>query len=335
MKKKITALVLLTAISMAGIGYIRSHNTISTDNAYIKADITAISPEVGGQVSAVYVTDNQRVNQGDALFAIDDTDYQANLSIAKSALAVAQAALTNNDSRLSLQLVNIAQAQSQIDSANANYDLQHTELARYKQLIAKSMISKTQYDTQHTKMIEAKARLDSAKLTLKAQQKNYDTLLSERDQLQAQYQQAQSKLNLSEIALERTVIKAPVSGYIANRQVQKGKFVQPGMGLITMVPDTIWVDANFKETQLKDIEPGQTVDIVLDMYPDTVLTGSVESITPATGAQFSLLPPQNATGNFVKVVQRVPVKINLTIPDSLKGKIYPGLSATVTVASQA
>lgn len=132
-------------------------------------------------------------------------------------------------------------------------------------------------------------------------------------------------------ALERTIVRAPFDGYIADRQVQVGKFVQPGMGLIVMVPNYVWVEANFKETQLENVMPGQDVDVVLDMFPDLTLHGRVASITPATGAQFSLLPPQNATGNFVKVVQRVPVRIELDIPAELKQRIYPGLSAEVSI----
>ena len=126
-------------------------------------------------------------------------------------------------------------------------------------------------------------------------------------------------------------VYAPIDGFVAHRQVQAGKFVQPGMGVITLVPDRIWLEANFKETQLTHLTVGQPVSVVLDIYPDTPITGTVESVTHATGAQFSLLPPQNATGNFVKVVQRVPVKITLQLPPALNGKVYPGLSANVTV----
>lgn len=334
MKKKVIALAVITILSIAGCALIAKQDAISTDNAYIKADITTVSPEVGGQVAAVYAQDNQWVEKDAPLFSIDDSDYKANHDIALAAITVAEAALSNNETRLALQEVNIEQAKASIDSAQANEKQQRTDLIRYQKLVTLASISHTQFDAQQTRAIDAKAKLKSARLFLQAQQKTYDALLSEREQLKAQRQQAQSKLALSNIALERTIVRAPISGYIANRHVQEGKFVQPGMGLITMIPNHIWLDANFKETQLKDVTPGQSVEVVLDMYPDTPIKGTVDSLTHATGAQFSLLPPQNATGNFMKVVQRVPVKITLSIPAELNGKVYPGLSANVTINTE-
>ena len=335
MKKKVIALAALIALSVGGFTYLAPSHAIHTDNAYIKADITTVSPQVGGQVATVFVQDNQWVTAGTPLFAIDDADYQANHAIAQAAVAVADAALANNASRLTLQTVNIEQAKAAIASAQANDKQQRADFARYQKLIAKASISQTQFDAQQTRTIDAKAKLDSARLALQAQQKTYDAMQSERAQLTAQRQQAQSKLTLSDIALKRTTVYAPVDGYVAHRQVQAGKFVQPGMGLITLVPSHIWLEANFKETQLTNMAPGQAVEVTLDMYPDTPITGTVESVTHATGAQFSLLPPQNATGNFVKVVQRVPVKITLQLPTDLRGKVYPGLSANVTVDTAA
>lgn len=182
-----------------------------------------------------------------------------------------------------------------------------------------------------TRSIEASSNLETAKLALATEQKQLDTLMTEKLQLTAQRTKAEASLRLANISLERTTVRAPFDGYVANRQVQVGKFVQPGMGLIVMVPDYVWIEANFKETQLENVLPGQEVEVVLDMFPNHPLHGRVSSITPATGAQFSLLPPQNATGNFIKVVQRVPVRIELEIPQELSQRIYPGLSAEVSI----
>ena len=334
MKKKVIALTSIMLASAAAYWYLSEHSHISTDNAYVHSDVTAISPEVGGQVNHIYVKDNQWVKAGEPLFAIDDEDYQANYQIAQASLDVAQSALQNIDTRIEIQQVKIAQAQQKIISAKANARHQGAELKRFERLIKSQSISENQYEAQRTKAVDTDVNLKSAQLLLSSEHKSLKTLQTEKLQLAAQLQLNQARLKLSAIALARTIVTAPFDGYVADRQVQLGKFVQPGMGLIVMVPDYVWVEANFKETQLGDLSAGQSVDVVLDMYPDVVIKGVVDSITPATGAQFSLLPPQNATGNFVKVVQRVPVRIQLTIPTSLQQKVYPGLSAEVSVATQ-
>ncbi|UPS13186.1 HlyD family secretion protein [Vibrio alginolyticus] len=331
MKKKVIALSLVIGSLVAAGCALYQPNTVTTDNAYVHSDVTAISPEVGGQVSQLFVEDNQWVSKGAPLFSIDDEDFIANQEIAKSALDVAKAALTANQTKTEMQLVKIEQAKQGIRSARANAEHQAAEFKRLSRLVQKQSVSKNQFEAQRTRFIEASSNLETAKLALAAEQKQLDALVTEKMQLTAQRKQAEANLRLVNIALERTIVRAPFDGYVADRQVQVGKFVQPGMGLIVMVPDYVWIEANFKETQLENVAQGQDVEVVLDMFPDHPLHGRVSSITPATGAQFSLLPPQNATGNFVKVVQRVPVRIELDIPQELKQRIYPGLSAEVSI----
>lgn len=331
MKKKVIALSLVIGSLVAAGCALYQPNTVITDNAYVHSDVTAISPEVGGQVSQLFVEDNQWVSKGAPLFSIDDEDFIANQEIAKSALDVAKAALTANQTKTEMQLVKIEQAKQGIHSASANVEHQAAEFKRLSRLVQKQSVSKNQFEAQRTRSIEASSNLETAKLALAAEQKQLDALVTEKMQLTAQRKQAEANLRLVNIALERTIVRAPFDGYVADRQVQVGKFVQPGMGLIVMVPDYVWIEANFKETQLENVAQGQDVEVVLDMFPDHPLHGRVSSITPATGAQFSLLPPQNATGNFVKVVQRVPVRIELDIPQELKQRIYPGLSAEVSI----
>ncbi|MCF1432091.1 MAG: HlyD family secretion protein [Shewanella sp.] len=331
MKKKIIVLsVILCAAAAMGTQYL-SRDTVETDNAYVKSEITAVSAEVSGKIVKVFANDNQWVRKGDPLFSIDAEDYEANQQIAQAAVDVAKAALASNTARLSMQSSKIQQAEQAIVSARANASHQHAELKRLKKLLAQQSVSKTRYEQQETATINADAQLKRANLMLDAEQKNHDALIAEHQKLAAQIQQAEAKRNLADIALERTTVYVPFDGYVANRNVQVGKLVQPGMGLMTLVPSTVWVEANFKETQLENVTQGQRVDIRLDMFPDRVLTGKVASITHATGAQFSLLPAQNATGNFVKVVQRVPVRIELNIPEELKTRIYTGLSAEVVI----
>ncbi|MBA5761116.1 HlyD family secretion protein [Vibrio sp. 404] len=331
MKKKVIALTLILGSAVVAIMHFYEPNTVTTDNAYIHSDVTAISPEVGGQVSQIFVEDNQWIKKGEPLFSIDSEDFLANQDIAKSALDVANTALTANQTKTEMQLVKIEQAKQKIHSADANAKHQYSEFKRLSRLVEKQSVSRNQFEAQKTRSIESQSNLETAKLSLRAEQKQYDTLLIEKLQLDAQRKQAQANLRLMNIALERTVVKAPFDGFVADRQVQVGKFVQPGMGLIVMVPDYIWLEANFKETQLGNVAKGQSVEVVLDMFPDQPIHGRVASITPATGAQFSLLPPQNATGNFVKVVQRVPVRIELDLPSELKQRVYPGLSAEVSI----
>ncbi|EGU32762.1 HlyD family secretion protein [Vibrio scophthalmi] len=331
MKKKLTiATLIVTSFVVAG-GALYHPNQVTTDNAYVHSDVTAVSPQVAGQVSSIFVKDNQWVKKGDRLFSIDDQDFIANQAIAAAALDVSNAALSANQTKTDMQSVKIAQAKQLIRRAQAGADHQSAELKRLTRLVEKQSISKNQYEAQRTRSIEASSELENAKLTLAVENKQYAALLTDKQQLIAQKKQAEAALQLADIALKRTVVTAPVDGFIADRQVQVGKLVQPGMGLIVMVPDYIWVEANFKETQLEKVSKGQSVEVVLDMYPDSPLQGTVSSITPATGAQFSLLPPQNATGNFVKVVQRIPVRIELQLPSALKQKVYPGLSAEVTI----
>ncbi|EGQ8117363.1 HlyD family secretion protein [Vibrio parahaemolyticus] len=331
MKKKVIALSLVVGSLFAAGCTLYQPNTITTDNAYVHSDVTAISPEVGGQVSEIFVKDNQWVSKGTPLFVIDDEDFIANKEIARAALDVASSALTSNQIKTDMQLMKIEQAKQGIRRASANAAHQAAEFKRLSRLVQKQSVSKNQFEAQETRSIEASSNLETAKLALATEQKQLDTLMTEKLQLTAQRTKAEASLRLANISLERTTVRAPFDGYVANRQVQVGKFVQPGMGLIVMVPDYVWIEANFKETQLENVLPGQEVEVVLDMFPNHPLHGRVSSITPATGAQFSLLPPQNATGNFIKVVQRVPVRIELEIPQELSQRIYPGLSAEVSI----
>lgn len=305
---------------------------VSTDNAYVHGEITQISAEVPGVVTRLHVSDNQFVERGDLLAELDNRDYLARLDQANSALATAEATIANVDSRILLQQVNIEEAATGIVAARADAELQHKEWQRYSDLLAKHLIAQSEYDSQHTRMQQTRAGLQAAELRLTAARRQLDALSTERDRLTAQRDQASAAVELAKLQLEDTAIRAPVSGIIGNRSVRTGRYVQPGMPLLAIVPvDDIWVEANYKESQLTNILPGQSVDIRLDVFPDTPLTGTVISVSPATGAQFSLLPPDNATGNFVKIVQRVPVKMSIQFPTELRGRIVPGLSAEVAV----
>ncbi|PSW06854.1 HlyD family secretion protein [Photobacterium lipolyticum] len=336
MKTKIKASVVALALAVSGCAiystFAPKADQVKTENAYVHGEITQISAEASGRVTQIYVTDNQRVEAGELLATIDDRDYVARRDQAQAALAMAEATLENNLARIDLQQVKIKETAAYLNVAIAENGLQQRELVRYSKLVKNGAISKTQHDLQKTKAIESSANLEATQLKLAAAKQQLKTLHTERSQLLAQQQQAKAGLELSELALEDTQILAPISGVVGNRSLQVGKFVKAGSGILAIVPvDDLWLEANYKETQLTNVKPGQKVDVVLDMFPDTQIKGTVSSISPSTGTQFSLLPADNSTGNFVKVVQRVPVKIQLEIPAALKGSVVPGLSAEVIV----
>jgi membrane fusion protein, multidrug efflux system len=326
------ALSLITVLGMGLHHLIVNAAMVSTDNAYVHGELTQISAEASGRITQIFVNDNQKVEAGDLLATIDDRDYLARRNQAHAQLAMAIASLANNQARTELQQVKIAEANAYLEVAVAEHQHQHKELQRYGQLATTAAISQTRFDAQKIKTIAAKGQLETARLKLAAAKLQVSSLETEQEQLLANQRHAESSLVLAEQALSHTKILAPVSGVIGNRALQLGKFVKAGTGVLAIVPtDNVWLVANFKETQLTDIRSGQMVRVQIDSFPDTQLSGRVSSVSPSTGSQFSLLPADNANGNFVKIVQRVPVKILLEVPSALKGRVVPGLSAEVSV----
>ncbi|WP_028865496.1 HlyD family secretion protein [Psychromonas aquimarina] len=334
-KVLLTALVL--SVSATGIYYTFALKAgqVKTDNAYVHGEITQISAEASGRITKIFISDNQLVKAGELLAVIDERDYIARRDQAQAALAAAQAALDNNLTRIELQQLKIKQASAQLNTLQAEDKLQKSELIRYSRLVTSGAVSKTKYDLQQTTTTKAASNLQAGKFTLAASKQTVQTLYSERAQIIAQLQQAEAALALSELALQDTKIRAPITGVVGNRSLQVGKFIKAGTGILAIVPvNDLWLNANYKETQLTNVQPGQVVDVQLDMFPGKHIKGLVSSISPSTGAQFSLLPPDNSTGNFVKVVQRVTVKIELDIPEQLQGRIVPGLSAQVVIHAE-
>lgn len=334
-KALVIALALLTTTGATLNTFMVNADSIKTDNAYVHGEITQISAEASGRITEIFVTDNQLVQAGDLLATIDPRDYLARREQARAAQSMATASLENNLSRTELQRVKIDETAAYLEVASATYGLEQRELRRYSELVKTGAVSKTLHDAQTNKARIASANLEAAKLKLTAAKYQLITLQTERAQIVAQEQQTRAALELSELELQDTQILAPITGLVGNRSLQLGKFVKAGSGVLAIVPiDNLWVQANYKETQLTHIKTGQEVEVLLDMFPGTEFKGRVTSTSPSTGAQFSLLPPDNATGNFVKVVQRVPVKIQLEIPKALKGRVVPGLSAEVTIDTE-
>jgi membrane fusion protein (multidrug efflux system) len=315
----------------AGWAWARSSGDTSTDNAYIRGDVTSFAPKVVGYVTAVEVEDNQPIEAGDLLFRIDDRDYRARLAQAVANVEAAVARLTNVDAETQLQHALIRQAEAQRRSTLAELELAIKASDRRRKLILSSAVSQAQVDETDAVRLRAEAGVSAASATVEAQQHRIAVLTAQREAAVAAIAQAEAARDLAQIDLDSTVVRAPVGGVIGNRQVRIGRLVAPGNSVLDIVAvNDVWIVANFKETQLKHIRPGQRVRITVDGYPREMLRGVVDSFAPGSGSAFSLLPTDNATGNFVRVVQRVSVKIRL-VDNPLPGRLVPGLSARVEI----
>tara|TARA_Y100001956_G_scaffold32526_1_gene31909 strand:- start:288 stop:1349 length:1062 start_codon:yes stop_codon:yes gene_type:complete len=333
-KAPLIATVIMLSLGLVGASYWFGYGQYfeSTDNAYLQGDITSISSKVSGYITRSYVTDNQHVSQGDLLVQIDDRDYQASLDQAKAHLAVTQSSITNLEAKQTLQQSQIQQAQSRVESAQAEYDRAVQQVARSRSLLKRNYASQDEVDSMLAQQKVTLAELKEAKANLVASNDQLVVIASEIEQANASVTEAKAQLDQAQLNLDYTKVYAPTDGIVGKRSVREGLLVQAGMPLMSLVPDQgVWVEANFKETQLSGIHKGQKVEMELDAFPGETLEGVVDSFSPATGAKFALLPPENATGNFTKIVQRVPVKITIQDPKALNGRLLPGLSVIATI----
>jgi membrane fusion protein (multidrug efflux system) len=293
--------------------------------------MTSLAPKVAGYVTTVDVEDNQAVRAGDILFRIDDRDYRARLAQAAANVEAAKARLTNVDADVKLQHAMIRQAEAQKRSTVAEMNLATKASDRRRELIRTNAVSQAQLDESDAALSRAEASVSAAAAAVEAQQQRIAVLASQREAAVAAVAQAQAARDLAQLDLDNTVVHAPINGVIGNRQVRIGRLVAPGASLLDIVPvNDVWVVANFKETQIEHIRPGQRALITIDGYPNQTFEGVVDSFAPGSGSAFSLLPTDNATGNFIRVVQRVPVKIRFA-GNPLAGRLVPGLSARVEI----
>jgi membrane fusion protein (multidrug efflux system) len=308
----------------------------STDDAYVGGDVTVIAPKVAGFVAEVAVTDNQAVHAGDLLVKLDDRDYRAALAKAEAAVAGQQATLANLDATRRLQQALIAQAQAGIAAADAEITRAKDDQVRFRDLAAHAAASIQTSQKADADYKQAIAAGDRAKATADAATRQIDVIDTQKRQTEAVLAGALADRETAQLNLGYTELRAPIDGTVGNRSARQGAFATVGAQLISIVPARgLWVDANFKENQLAKMVPGLTATISADVLPGEVFQGHVLSLAPATGAQFSVLPPENATGNFTKIVQRVPVRILLDGDASLLGRLRPGLSVTADVDERA
>jgi membrane fusion protein, multidrug efflux system len=338
---KRAALALVLALGVAGAadfgyGYLTTGRYLeSTDDAYVKADSTIISPKVSGYIARVLVGDNQPVNAGQLLAGIDDRDFRAALDQAHADVAASEAAVRNLDAQLALQQPIIEQETADVAAAEANLKFAEEEQARYDGLMKSGSGTIQRAQQTDAALRASSAQLQHSKSGLLAAERKVDVLTTERARAAAQLDRARAVEAQAALNLSYTQIKAPVDGTVGARSLRVGQYVQAGTQLMAVVPlDAVYVVANFKETQLTHVRNGQPVDIRIDSFHGTTLKGHVDSLSPASGLEFALLPPDNATGNFTKIVQRVPVKIVLD-DHSLTGLLRPGMSAEPTVDTKA
>jgi membrane fusion protein (multidrug efflux system) len=333
----------------------------ATDDAYVRGDLTPLSTKVAGIVRDVRVSDFQSVRHGDLLVQLEDNDYRAQLAQASAAVAAGKAAIENNRRQKQLQqakvdrsLAGVAQAQAEISAAQAGIVAAQADLSRslperrrqealmetnsttrqkVEQAAADEEKSRAQLVSHQASLEQAKAMLSSSQSAVDAERRGLDVLNSQELQLIADLHAKEAALTVAQVNLGYTTIEAPADGIVGERQVRPGQLVSPGTQVISFVSQVKWVQANYRETQLTNVKVGDPAEIRIDAYPGEIIHGKVIEIAPASGSQFALLPPDNATGNYTKVVQRIPVKIGLD-DASMAAKLRPGLSVIATVRTR-
>lgn len=332
-----------------------------TDDAYVRGDLTPLSTKVAGIVREVNVTDFQQVRRGDLLVGLDDDDYRAQVAQATAAIEGAKAAIENNHRQKQLQqtkidraLAGVEQAEAETAAAQAGIEAAQADLNRslperrrqealmesksttqqkVEQVIAEEERSRAQLISRQASLLQAKAMLSSSQSAVDAERRGLDVLNSQERQFIADLHGKEAGLTVAQVNLGYTKIAAPGDGTVGERQVRPGQLVSPGTQVISFVSKVKWIQANYRETQLTNVKVGDTAEVRIDLYPGKVFLGKVLEIAPASGSQFALLPPDNATGNYTKVVQRIPVKI--VLDDSNEATtLRPGLSVIATVRTK-
>ena len=326
----ISAALLLATVGLGYLYWDYAGHFESTDDAFIAARQFSIAPKVSGYVSSVAVTDNQHVNAGDVIARIDDRDYRTALAQAQAQVAAMQASIQNIDAQIDVQRAQISASQAQLSQAEAALVFAQQQATRYEDLMKTGSGTIQNAQQFSSQLHQQQATLASAQASLKVAQRQLESLKAQRESAVANLAQAQAQSDQAQLNLSYTAVTAAEAGRIVNLGAGVGQYAQQGTALSMFVPDDIWVTANFKETQLDHMRPGEPVWLQIDAYPERSIGGRVASVQPGSGPAFSLLPPENATGNYVKIVQRVPVKIVMDNPPA-DVALGPGMSVVPTV----
>jgi membrane fusion protein (multidrug efflux system) len=325
-------LAVLAAASYGANYYLVGRYRVSTDDAYVRANNTTLGARVAGHIATLVAGDNSIVQPGDVLMRIDDGDYRIAVDAARAKLATQQATIDRIGEQITAQTGAIAQARAQLDSANAAVARAQSDFDRQQSLSDKGYASKATFEVSRAARDQAVAGVQGAQAALDTALTNADVAKAQQAEARGQLNELKTSLAKAERDLDFTVIRAPVTGVFSNRLVNAGDYVQPGQRLGNLVPlDAVYIDANFKETQLGALKPGQPVRITVDAIGGREFEGAVESLSPASGSVFSLLPPDNATGNFTKIVQRLPVRIRVPAAVAREHLLRAGMSVVVTV----
>ena len=326
------AAVLIFVVVYAGVRWtVHGRFLEITDNAYIKADTVIVSPRIAGRIARVAIADNSIVSTGDVLVVIDDADYRARLRQAEAEVAARKAALDAIRVKISYAGAEVAGAAATIKSTEASLALQKLERERAAELARENFATKRTLDQANAALKDWSGRLEGAAAGLDAAKASASIAEAQEQEAAAALEVAEAMLEIARQNLDDTKVRAPKNGIAGNLAARDGQYVNPGQRLVSVIPlADVYVVANFKESQIGRIRPGSKVDLEIDAYPGVKIEGEVESLAPASGAEFSLLPPENATGNFTKIVQRMPVRIKVThAPASIV--LLPGLSVTAAV----
>ncbi|MGK7652224.1 HlyD family secretion protein [Roseovarius sp. B08] len=315
----------------ANYWFVSGRHEVRSDDAYVAGDIIAVAPRVSGHVTKVNAPDNASVRKGDVLFLIDDRSYKLALERAEATVAQAVAEISALDAQITVQRSLIRQAEANRKQAQAEFALAQLSFTRVDRLAKLDARSTANSDEARSTLTQSEAKLEMTRAALSAAESQVELIRRQRWSAEARLAAAKATRNSARIDLESTIVKAPVDGVVGNRTVQVGRFVSVGATALNLVSlKKLWIETNLLETQLQDIRPGQLADIQVDGFPDAAITGIVDSLSPGSGSVFSLFAPDNATGNFVRIVQRIPIKIRLTnAPEALR--LVPGLSARVAI----
>jgi membrane fusion protein (multidrug efflux system) len=336
LKQAVLGLAVIAGI-FAGADYGRYYWTtgrylVSTDDAYVDAHSTVISPKVSGYISEVPVEDNQRVKAGQVIARIDPRDYRTALNAARANVAAAQASIATLTEQTAQQRLAVEQVRQAVASDQAALLYSQQNFQRYTELARTGSGTVQQVQQTNSDLLQKQAKLDSDKAGISSAEKQIAVLGAQLEQARAALAQQQAVEQQAEYNFGYTTITAPFDGTLGVRTAQVGQYVQPGTQLMAVVPlHQVYITANYMETQLTHVRRGQPVTLAIDTFPGTVVHGHVDSLAPASGQQFALLPPDNATGNFTKIVQRIPVKIALDQGDPLAGRLRPGMSVEPTI----
>jgi membrane fusion protein, multidrug efflux system len=304
---------------------------VATDDAYVNAHVVSIVPKVAAYVAKLHVNDNSKVARDDLMLELDPRDFAVAVDIAKADLKSAEASRANIEAQIREQQAIVAESQSAIDGNQALLDFAQQQLDRYKSLASSGSGTVERLQQAESDVGERRATVQHDMAALDAARAHQAVLETQLSQARATTERQQASLAQAQLNLSYTTIRASDAGSVVNKTVEVGNYVQPGQVLFSVVPDDLYLTANFKETQLTDVRPGQRVAVRIDAFPNLRLEGRVDSIQRGTGSQFALLPPENATGNFVKVVQRVPVKITFVDPGEALHWIAPGMSVEAKI----